>query len=241
MKPRTLLFILLTLIGFNYSALSEEPDFIGTLVANRWSWLNVPIDRVKNPWTERRFDADGTATAWTDDVQRCTGRWEITGPRTVRIQNITQRNVHILTFDSAMTSYEGVSEDGRNRYNGKRLTNNVPKPVAQNLPNSKQPQPKPTVTLPPKASPLTPGQPDPLVGRWRQANATITTILPNSIAENGAPGRPSYNGKWTRDGSRYIIDWTDGLYIDTLRVSGGNKLMRFGKDGRWSDFATRIR
>jgi hypothetical protein len=139
-----------------------------------------------------------------------------------------------------MTGYTGTTDNGKNSYNGKRLTNNIVKTGGQTKPATSVP-PQPATPSPAAAPAQRPGQADPLIGRWRQDNATITTILPNNIAKNGAPGRPEYVGKWTRDGSRYIIDWTDGLFIDTLRISGGDKLMRFGKDGRWNHFATRIR
>lgn len=98
------------------------------LTAGPWSWkVHAPHP---DPWDERRFSADGTATAWRRGVLMCTGKWEVTGLRTVRIQNVTpQKNVHLLVLSSTLDSFQGTDLKGNNHYSGSLKQASQPAPV----------------------------------------------------------------------------------------------------------------
>lgn len=90
------------------------------LTSYNWTWVVV----LPHPdsWDERRFDKNGTATAWRRGELMCSGTWKVTGPRTVTIQNLsTQRNVHILTLSQDFQSFTGVDGKGKNHYRGDRI------------------------------------------------------------------------------------------------------------------------
>jgi len=95
------------------------------ITSTKWSW--VVMQPNADPWDERQFAPDGTATAWRRGVMMCSGSWEVVGPRSVRIQNIsTQKNVHLLTFDTTFSSFAGVDSIGVNRYTGVRIGSEAP-------------------------------------------------------------------------------------------------------------------
>ena len=244
---------------------SEAPaDFAATVVANHWSWFNDPPDRYKGGWTSRRFASDGTATAWVGDKLRHTGTWKAIGPRTIRL--IHPSCSFILTFDETITSFDGL-EDGKYRVYGKRMP---PNPEQNNPPPSKPasappqatpvptshppvasltqatPAPSPPRPLPPPSTqtprPSTPPPAinDPLVGRWRWKKNTITTITPYGTATNAAPGKPTYDGKWKRNGSGYEINWNNGLFIDHVSIRGGDEIWLKGKDNRFTKHGERL-
>lgn len=110
----------------------------------------------------------------------------------------------------------------------------TPAPIAK----TSTPVPRPPApTPPPKIDRV---KTDPLEGRWRQNNSTVTTILPNGYAKNNAPGKPQYDGTWTRDGSAYVINWNGGLFVDRVMIRADNELWRKGGDNRWHEMAKRL-
>ncbi len=106
----------------------EPSSFEDTLTNFNWTW--VVLRPHPDPWDERRFDKDGTATAWRRGELRCSGTWKVTGTRTVTIQNLsTQQNVHILTFSADLKSFKATDSKRKNDYRGERMeikTSGVP-------------------------------------------------------------------------------------------------------------------
>ena len=95
-------------------------SFEEALINHNWTW--VVLYPHPDPWDERRFAKDGTATAWRRGELMCSGTWKITGTREVTIQNLsTQKNVHILTFSADLKEFKASDSKRKNNYRGERL------------------------------------------------------------------------------------------------------------------------
>jgi hypothetical protein len=107
---------------------SDVESLSRAITSSKWSWVVQQPN--PDPWDERQFTLDGTATAWRRGVMMCSGKWEVTGPRTIRIQNISsQKNVHILTFDQGFSRFDGSDGTGQNGYTGVKLGPAISTPV----------------------------------------------------------------------------------------------------------------
>lgn len=104
---------------------AESGSFEEVLINHNWTW--VVLYPHPDPWDERRFAKDGTATAWRRGELMCSGTWKITGPREVTIQNLsTQKNVHILTFSADLKEFKATDSKRKNNYRGERLDTKSP-------------------------------------------------------------------------------------------------------------------
>ncbi len=99
---------------------AESGSLEEALINHNWTW--VVLYPHPDPWDERRFAKDGTATAWRRGELMCSGTWKITGIREVAIQNLsTQKNVHILTFSADLKEFKATDSKRKNNYRGERL------------------------------------------------------------------------------------------------------------------------
>ena len=115
------LTLIITCVFINLGVSAAEPrNLEEALTTYNWSW--VVLYPHPDPWDERRFTKDGTATAWRRGELMCSGTWKVTGAREVTIQNLsTQKNVHILTFSEDLKEFKATDSKRKNNYSGKRL------------------------------------------------------------------------------------------------------------------------
>ncbi len=89
----------------------------------------------------------------------------------------------------------------------------------------------PKAAVPPSATPAAPDTQniDPLIGRWKMGR-NIATFATNGLASRMAPNFRE-DGKWTKKGNDYELNWGDGREVEVVRMHSDSKKL-VGKDSK---------
>lgn len=81
---------------------------------------------------------------------------------------------------------------------------------------------------------------DPIAGRWRWVNNDIVTILPDGTASCPSVGTATWKCTSKAKPPTYVINWKDGIFIDTVHLLKGGKVIS-GKNAQGQPItATRL-